>query len=222
MKEYSLFKFFVKSTLALTLLILIPDIFFTLYLMTDKIAEYNADGFSALSLIILLIKCIALEFAIRSLRKDYKDKIIFTVFTPYINFVFIPVCLLYYYIILSGLFVDDFYESLLGIISVLMLGLQVIAIVKRFGTYNIYKERFENLNNIKQLIHFDGYVEISIDMKYEYLNFRLGDFKVDEDQLHYKKHIFNYERFTNYIKEFNINITKMSDEDFMIAKMYCI
>lgn len=222
MQKYSLFKFFIKNTLALTLLILIPDVVFTLYLITQKVAEHNSDAFSALSLIMLLIKCIALEFAIRSLIKDYKEKMIFTIFKPYINLIFIPVCLSYYYIILSGLFVDKFYESLIGIISVLILGLQVIVIVKRLGTYNIYKDRFQSLKNVKQLIHFDGYVEISIDMKLESLNFRLGDFKVDEEQLYYKKHIFNYERFTHYIKEFNINITKMTDDDFMIAKMYCI
>ena len=222
MKDYSLFKFFIKNTLALTLLILIPDVLFTLYLITQKVAEHNSDGLGALNLIILLIKCVALEFAIRSLRKDYKEKMIFTIFKSYINLIFIPVCLLYYYIILSGLFLDGFYESLISIISVLMLGLQVIVIVKRLGTYNIYKDRFENLNNIKKLIHFDGYIEISIDMKLESLNFRLGDFKVNQEEIHYKKHIFNYERFTNYIKEFNINITKMTDDDFMIAKMYCI
>lgn len=222
MPDYPILKFLIKNTLALTLLILIPDVLYTFYQITMKVAEHGSLGWSGLNLIILLIKCVALDFAIRSLRKDYQNKIIFSLYSPYMNLLFIPVCLFYYYLIGSGLFVDPFYDSLLQMMAVLLLGIQVIIIVKRLGTLNIYKERFDNLENVKRLMDFDGYVEIVIDLKLESLNFRLGEFKVDEEQLYYRKHVYNYERFTQYIREFNIDIKQMNDDDFVVAKMYCI
>lgn len=222
MTDYSIFKFLIKNTLALTLLILIPDVLYTLYQITMKVAEQGSLGWSGINLIVLLIKCVALEFAIRSLRKDYQAKIIFSLYSPYMNLIFIPVSLFYYYLIGSGLFVDSFYDSLLQLMSVSVLCIQVIIIVKRLGTLNIYKERFDDLENVKRLMDFDGYVEIVIDLKLESLNFRLGEFKVDEEQLYYRKNVYNYERFTQYIREFNIDIKRMNDDDFVVAKMYCI
>lgn len=222
MPNYPILKFLIKNTLALTLLILIPDVLYTLYQITMKVAEKGSLGWSGLSLIILLIKCVALEFAIRSLRKDYEHKIIFSLYSSYMNLLFIPVCFFYYYLIVSRLFIDPFYDSLLQMMAVLILGIQVIIIVKRLGTLNIYKERFDNLENVKKLVDFDGYVEIVIDLKLESLNFRLGEFKVDEEQIYYRKHVYNYERFTQYIRDFNIDIKQMNEDDFVVAKMYCI
>jgi hypothetical protein len=222
MPNYPILKFLIKNTLALTLLILIPDVLYTLYQITMKIAEKGSLGWSGLSLIILLIKCVALEFTIRSLRKDYQHKIIFSLYSPYMNLIFIPVCFFYYYLIGSRLFIDPFYDSLLQMMAVLVLGIQVIIIVKRLGTLNIYKERFDNLENVKNLVDFDGCVEIVIDLKLESLNFRLGEFKVDEEQIYYRNHVYNYERFTQYIREFNIDIKQMNENDFVVAKMYCI
>lgn len=221
MKDYPLLNFFIKNTLAMTLLIALPDIIVTLCQVADSIINNkgNSIGIAAL---VLCIKCIALEFVIRTLMKDYKEQIIYRSNIKYLNLLIIPVIGIYYYILLSGQILEKYPAQIAGLMSLLMLGIQFVIVMKKLSCMKIYDESFLRIEDMKQSIGFNGFVEISIDLELKHLNFCLDNIKIYNEQLYYKDYIFSYERFLNYVREFNVNIKKMSDDDFMIAKMYCI
>jgi len=220
MKDYPLLNFFTKNTLALTLLIAIPDIVVSMcQLAKIVINNYDAVGIPAL---MLCIKCIALEFVIRVLRHDYKNKVIYKTNIKYLNLMIIPIFCIYFYILLSGQILDKYMGQIAAFMSIIVLFIQFLVAMKKAACLNIYKESFLKIEDMKKSIGFDGFVEISIDMELKHLNFYLGDIKVYNEQLYYKDYVFSYEKFLSYAREFNVNIIKMKDDDFVVAKMYCI
>lgn len=221
MKDYPLLNFFVRNTLAMTLIIALPDIIVSLWQVADNVinTKSNSIGLSAL---VLCIKCIALEFVTRTLFKDYKEKIIYRSNIKYLNLLIIPVIGIYYYILLSGQILNEYPAQLAGLMSMLVLGVQFVVVMKKISCMKIYDESFLKIEDMKQSIGFNGFVEINIDLELKHLNFCLDKIKIYNEHLYYKDYIFSYERFLNYTREFNVNIKKMSDDDFMIAKMYCI
>lgn len=220
MKAYPLLNFFTKNTLALTLLIAIPDMVVSICQLAQiVIKDYNSVGIPAL---LLCIKCIALEFVIRVVRHDYKNKVIYRTNIKYLNLMIIPIMGVYFYILLTGQILNKYPGQIAGFMSILMLFIQFLVAMKKVACLNIYKESFLKIEDMKSSIGFDGFVEISIDMELKDLNFYLGDIKVYNEQLYYKDYVFSYEKFLSYAREFNVNIVKMKDDDFVVAKMYCI
>lgn len=205
----------------MTLIIAVPDIIVALCQVADNIIKQKGDSIG-IAAMVLCIKCIALEFVVRTLIKDYKEKIIYRSNIKYINLLIIPVIGIYYYILLSGQILNKYPAQLAGLMSMLVLGVQFVVVMKKLSCMKIYDETFLKIEDMKKSIGFEGFVEISIDLELKHLNFCLDNIKIYNEQLYYKDYIFSYERFLNYAREFNVNIKKMSDDDFMIAKMYCI
>lgn len=217
--------FVTKSILACTLFVSIPDFFISSLILLDDIFSADKGGqYSRISLmvIILFIKLTMIKYIINLLKQHFKNKVIIKLNIPYINYVLIPALIFYYWVLFSGHATESEYYNYTGIISVTMFAIQVGIYMKFLAITKIKSGNELDVDDAKKALDFNGFVEIIVDMDLGKVTYKMGDMKISEDKFYYKDFVFNVTQLFKYLKEFDMSIEKMSDDELTVAKMYCI